>query len=247
MSVGVAWSREDIIIAYALYCITPLNKIRPTNPLIQQVAKTFPHSIGSLVLRMQNFVAIDPALKVKGAPHVAKIDRLIFEEFRNDWGALSFQAETLTGLSLFDADPVNGAKPLSSLTNRNLVSRERHFFRASVFASYDNTCCISGMTIPNLLVASHIKPYNKCRQSCERVDPGNGLLLNSFYDKAFDNGLITVTKDLTIYVASLVKEKSDMFTRQWLTALDGNRIATPSKFVPAAQYLEYHNDVIFRG
>ena len=26
-----AWSREDIIIAYALYCVTPLGKINPTN------------------------------------------------------------------------------------------------------------------------------------------------------------------------------------------------------------------------
>ncbi len=24
-----AWSREDIIIAYALYCVTPLGKINP--------------------------------------------------------------------------------------------------------------------------------------------------------------------------------------------------------------------------
>lgn len=29
MGERVAWSREDIIVAYALYCITPLNDIRP--------------------------------------------------------------------------------------------------------------------------------------------------------------------------------------------------------------------------
>lgn len=32
-----AWSREDIIIAYALYCVTPLGKINPSNKVIQQV------------------------------------------------------------------------------------------------------------------------------------------------------------------------------------------------------------------
>ena len=26
-----AWSREDIVVAFALYCVTPLNKINPTN------------------------------------------------------------------------------------------------------------------------------------------------------------------------------------------------------------------------
>lgn len=30
-----AWSREDIIIAYALYCVTPLGKINPSNKVIQ--------------------------------------------------------------------------------------------------------------------------------------------------------------------------------------------------------------------
>lgn len=247
MSRGIPWSREDIIIAYALYCITPLNKIRPNNPLILQVANNFPHSISSLILRMQNFAAIDPASKVKGAAHAAKVDRVIFDEFKNDWGALSVQAERLTGLALFDADPVNGANPLSSLTDKNLVSRERSFFRASVFASYDYTCCISGMTLPALLVASHIKPYNKCRKASERTDPENGLLLNSFYDKAFDRGLITITPDLHIFVASEVKEKVDTFTKDWLISLDGEKMKVPARFLPAPQYLEYHNDVIFRG
>lgn len=247
MTTRVPWTREDILVAYALYCVTPLGQIRTNNKLIQQVAENFPHSVSSLVMRMQNFAAIDPASNIKGAGHTAKADRLIFEEFKNDWGALSVQAEQLTGLNLFDADPINGARPLSSLTDRNKVSRERHFFRASVFASYNNTCCISGMTLPSMLIASHIKPYNKCRVESERVDPENGLLLNTFYDKAFDTGLITVTTDLRIFVAQAVKEKTDAFTRRWLTDLDGEKIVLPSRFSPAAQYLEYHNDVVFRG
>ena len=60
MGERVAWSREDIIVAYALYCITPLNDIRPSNKLIQQVACGFSHSVSSLVMRMKNFAAIDP-------------------------------------------------------------------------------------------------------------------------------------------------------------------------------------------
>lgn len=247
MSERVPWSREDIIIAYALYCITPLNQMRISNKIIQQVAENFPHSVSSLIMRMKNFAAIDPNSKVKGAPHAAKADRIIFEEFKNDWGTLSVQAETLTGLALFDANPINGAKPLSSLTDKNKVSRERHFFRASVFVSYENTCCISGMTIPAMLVASHIKPFRSCRTTCERTDPANGLLLNTFYDKAFDGGLITVTPDYKIHVSSLVKEKRDGFTRRWLIDLEGTSIVLPERFYPNKECLEYHNDMVFRG
>ena len=247
MSERVAWSREDIIVAYALYCITPLNDIRPSNKLIQQVADGFSHSVSSLVMRMKNFAAIDPNSKVKGATHAAKADRLIFEEFKNDWGTLSVQAESLTGLALFDASPINGAKPLSSLTDKNRVSRERHFFRASVFASYENTCCISGMTLPAMLVASHIKPFRSCRTTSERTDPTNGLLLNTFYDKAFDGGLITVTADYKIHVSTQVREQHDSFTKRWLIDLEGESIVLPERFYPNKDALTYHNDVIFRG
>ena len=243
----VSWSREDIIIAYALYCITPLNEIRRSNKLICQVAEGFPHSLDSLLMRMHNFSAIDPASNVKGASHVAKLDCEIFEEFKNDWGSLSVQAEALTGLALFDASPLNGAKPISSLTDRNKVNRERYFFRASVFASYENTCCISGMKLPTMLIASHIKPFRSCRTTSERTDPENGLLLNTFYDKAFDSGLITVTPDYQIHVSQLVKEQEDDFTKRWLADLEGTQIIKPARFFPNKSYLEYHNDIVFKG
>lgn len=245
------WLRDDVIAAYALYCITPLNKINPSNKIIQQVAEARELSLASLVMRMRNFQYIDPAISgegKKGLGHVAKLDKEIFEEFRNDWGELSIYAEEVTGLAIFDADPEQGARPISSLTEKNKVSRERHFFRASVFAAYNNKCCITGLELPTLLVASHIKPYSECRGSAERTDPHNGLLLNTFYDKAFDQGLITVTKDYTIYVSKLVKEYSyNEFTRQWLIGLEGNQIIRSKTFLPDPECLEYHNDIIFKG
>lgn len=207
-------------------------------------------SLASLVMRMRNFQAIDPAIAgpgKKGLAHTAKLDKQIFEEFRNDWGELSTYAESITGLAIFDADPEQGAHPISSLTQKNKVSRERHFFRASVFAAYENHCCITGLELPALLVASHIRPYRACRGSSERTDPHNGLLLNTFYDKAFDQGLITVSKDYKIYVSSLVREYSyNEFTRQWLIGLEGNQIIRSKTFLPDPDCLEYHNDIIFK-
>lgn len=180
--------------------------------------------------------------------HVAKADKQIFEEFQNDWGNLGALAEEIVGLALFDGTPEKGARPISSLTNHKQVSRERHFFRASVFASYENRCCITGLTLPTLLVASHIRPYSKCRTSSDRTDPHNGLLLNTFHDKAFDQGLITVTKDYKIRVSQKVKDYAhDNFTRQTLVELEGTKIILPRNFIPAPECLEYHNDIIFKG
>ena len=244
---GTRWSREDTIIAYALYCIIPLSEMRLDNMLIQQVAAKIPHSASSLIMCMQNYRHIDTNVKTTGLSHVGKTSKAVFEEFRNDWGQLSVLAEELTGLSLFDATPKQGAHPLSALTNRSKTNRERQFFRASVLSNFEDACCLSGCKIPSLLIASHIKPYHTCRTELERVSPENDLCLNCFYDKAFDSGLITITPNLIVHVSPQVKMYHDTFTREWLTKIDGNKIVSPSKFSLAKNFLEYHNDVIFKG
>lgn len=103
------------------------------------------------------------------------------------------------------------------------------------------------MTLPAMLVASHIKPFRSCRTTSERTDPKNGLLLNTFYDKAFDGGLITVTPDYKIHVSTQVREQEDSFTKRWLIDLEGETIILPERFYPNKEALAYHNDVIFRG
>lgn len=147
---------------------------------------------------------------------------MIYEEFKHDWGSLSLEAETLTGLAIFDSSPLQGAKPLSSLTNHGKVSRERHFFKQAVLAAYDDRCFISGCALPQMLVASHIKPYSQCRSEADRVSPDNGICLNTFYDKAFDRGLITITPSMKIYVSPIIlNSPQDAFTARWLASLDG--------------------------
>jgi len=199
---------------------------------------------------MQNFKYIDPTntdTVNKGLGHVAKMDKAIFEEFQHDWGTLSFQAEQLTGLSLFDADPLQGARPLSSLTQKNQVSRERIFFRKAVLAAHETTCCLSGVTVPAMLVASHIKPYSKCRTSNERTSPTNGLCLNTFYDKAFDQGIITIDPYYKVRVSMKVREQYPQEAcERWLYHLEGKTINLPDRFKPDPIFLEYHTDNIFQ-
>lgn len=241
-----AWSREDIVVAYALYCVTPLNQIRPTNKVIQQVSEIISHSVASLVMRMRNFQYIDPRAS-SGLRNVAKADKMIFEEFKHDWDALSIEAETLTGLDLFGASPLQGAKPLSDLTDHRRVTRERVFFKKAVLSAYNDQCYISGCAVPQMLVASHIRPYSKCRSEADRVSPDNGICLNTFYDKAFDSGLMTITPSMQIFISPIISNgPQDAFTARWLAELDGTFLPPSPRFPPRRELLEYHNDVIFR-
>lgn len=153
----------------------------------------------------------------------------------------------MTGLAILDSSPLQGAKPLSSLTNHGKVSRERHFFKQAVLAAYDDRCFISGCALPQMLVASHIKPYSQCRSEADRVSPDNGICLNTFYDKAFDRGLITITPSMKIYVSPIILDSpQDAFTARWLAFLDGMVYPSLPRFPPRRELLEYHNDEIFR-
>lgn len=59
----------------------------------------------------------------------------------------------------------------------------------------------TGLAVPALLRASHIKPWADCESDAERLDVFNGLLLAPHLDAAFDDGFITVGDDGGIIVS----------------------------------------------
>ena len=52
-------------------------------------------------------------------------------------------------------------------------------------------CCLTGIRDPDLLRASHIRPWAECESNADRLDPNNCLLLSALWDAAFDRGLVT--------------------------------------------------------
>lgn len=252
MGKGKPWTREDVIIAYALYCVIPFSKVNNSNQTIKDAAAIMDRSPASLKMRICNLAALDPdflATGRAGLSGVAKLDQEVFAEFSNDWAGLSTTAEELLGLPIFDiAEPVyNGPDKRRKKTYAEISDKQaRRFFRKSVIAAYEGRCCISGMTIPQMLIASHIKPYAVSDFQTERANPANGLLLNAFYDRAFDQGLMTVLPDLTIIISDQVKEVyTDERTREWLYAIEGTKIKRPARFAPKRDLLEYHNEYVF--
>ncbi|MBL7823004.1 MAG: HNH endonuclease [Saprospiraceae bacterium] len=67
-------------------------------------------------------------------------------------------------------------------------------FRNDLFKSERNNCFITGISNPDLLIASHIKPW-KDSSNQERLDPNNGILLTPTFDKLFDKFLITFNEN----------------------------------------------------
>jgi putative restriction endonuclease len=119
------------------------------------------------------------------------------------------------------------------------------FFRNAVLSAYHYRCCITGMAIPQLLVASHIVPWRA--DTANRLNPRNGLCLSMLHDKAFDIGIICLTDDLTVRVSKRYASDTDPFFRNALLAYDGKPISIPEKFRPNPNFLAYHRAHIFGG
>jgi putative restriction endonuclease len=125
------------------------------------------------------------------------------------------------------------------------VRRGQQFFRQAVLNSYGIRCCISGITIPRLLIASHIKPWNEF--PAERLNPRNGLCLSTLHDAAFDDGLITLDEKRRVVLS---KRLRSYLPQQALAnnfvAFEGKVIDPPEKLAePDEDFLSYHRTKIF--
>lgn len=78
-----------------------------------------------------------------------------------------------------------------------------------------------------------------------RVNPRNGICLNALHDKAFDQGLITISKDYKVIISTKIINNSTIDS--FILEYKERRIILPNRFLPEKEFLEYHNDVIFKG
>ncbi|WP_346859091.1 HNH endonuclease [uncultured Draconibacterium sp.] len=247
------WTREEHIVAFNLYCKIPFTKINENYPPVIELAKIIGRSKGSVSRKLANFARLDPALRarnVSGLTHGAKGEEIVWNEFHGNWDELAYESELI--LAKYKGISVESTVDLSDLVEikegkeRESVVKTRvnqNFFRDTILASYNQTCCITGIQIPRLLIASHIIPWAKNKK--ERMNPQNGLCLNALHDKAYDKGLITVTPDYKIKISAELKASLNKETDKFFLPYENNLILLPNRFAPDKEFLEYHSRNIF--
>lgn len=242
------WTEDELTIAFSLYCQMPFGKIHSRNPTIQSVSKVISRTPSALAMKMLNFSSLDPEILNSGRSglgNASQKDKEIWDKFHDNWNLAVEKAQEL--LDSYAKDDTENEDYSSEDVVREMKSRRKQaFFRNSVLSSYDETCCISGLNYSKLLVASHILPWSADKGN--RLNPRNGLCLSVLYDKAFDLGLMTITTSYTVEVSKLLKESAtDTFSIENLHKVQGKRITLPEKFLPAKEFLEYHNHEIFKN
>jgi hypothetical protein len=105
----------------------------------------------------------------------------------------------------------NSALDRISNTEREALTKLRvgqSLFRKGLMEYWRGRCCLTGIAQPELLRASHIKPWSKCENDRERLDVNNGLLLAAHIDAAFDAGLISINEESAVVLSSELSKET---------------------------------------
>lgn len=250
--------------ALSVYCTLPRKEHHGSNLEVQNLAKIIERNPDAVKMKIANFWGLDPELKrrgLRGLPHGSKMDEKVWNEFYGNWENLVYENERLVakytaehaakhpGEHVADVAENKYEIDLPQGKEREQIVRAREkqgFFRKAILSSYSEKCCITGLKVPDLLIASHIIPWSANEQ--QRLNPHNGLCLNALHDKAFDRGLITVSStNYKVMLSSKIHDlKASKAVKEFFGKFDGKKIAMPEKFFPEKEFLEYHKSEIFK-
>ncbi len=259
MPIRKNWTRQQLLVAFKLYCQMPFGKMHSRNPEIIKIANSIDRTPSALAMKLTNIASLDPEITSTGRTGLSGVstnDRAMWEEMHSNWE--SFVVETQKAEMAFQTDPgtqtqVDDDLPMDDSPDYTGVDKDvrsttrigQNFFRQAILSAYRYQCCITGLAIPKLLIASHIVPWHKDKKN--RLNPRNGLCLSVLHDKAFDVGLLTITENMTVKISRLNNAGKDSFFASALLAYEGKPILLPEKFQPDKNFLAYHRQNVYES
>jgi len=223
------------------------------NPELIALAKLLDRSPAGVARKLGNFGAFDPELQkrgVSGLVHASKQDAAIWEEFNNDWNTLVLEARRLREkfggpYEMEKADKETLEAPRGP-SEREVIRKSRihqSLFRDAILSSYELTCCITGLRISDVLVASHIVPGSVSEPL--RTDPRNGLCLSATFDRLFDRGLLTISEDFKVIISESLQAANDKQIATLICSYHGAPMIRPHRFLPEQAHLDWHRSNVF--
>lgn len=174
---------------------------------------------GANIVTVDGFEALYEVLRTTAA-HARTLPNRVADAFRRETAGMSRSTEA----------------------ERVVVQRVgQNLFRAALLDYWQGRCCVTGLAVPELLRASHIKPWAACDSDDERLDVFNGLLLAPHLDALFDGGWMTVGADGVVLLSSQLSVGS----RRQLGLPEA--MVLPNLRNQHRAYLHFHRSLVFRG
>lgn len=117
------------------------------------------------------------------------------------------------------------------------------FFKDCLFNEFNHRCAICQIGLPQLMIASHIKPFRDCAHVYEAMDNNNGLLLCRNHDYLFDQGYISFNNDGSLMICRQLREAKSFSSYMLNPDLKlSSEIMTQSR----KEFLKYHRKNYFK-
>ncbi|RZJ86028.1 MAG: HNH endonuclease [Chryseobacterium sp.] len=249
------WTRDELILAFNLYLKIEFGKIHKGNPDVIALSNIIGRTPSAVGMRLGNFASLDPYHQKRGIGGLKNSGiqvQQIWDEFFAHQEELIFESEKILAerqdLSIESkyVDILSDLKDLKGETKLRMIKTRvnQSVFRKIVMSNYSHKCAISGIDIPDLLLASHILPWSN--HESERLNPENGICLSSLYDRAFDKGYIAFDENYKVLLSKSLKNKSKSdYYSQYFANIENKLLLKPVKYLPKKEFLEHHRDVIF--
>lgn len=246
------WTDDEMIVVLDLYFKLTFGRLNRRTPEVKALARLIGRSDNSVALRLVNYAACDPYIINSGRHGMSSgKERCMpyWNAFANNKEALFLKAEEIKARLSHKS-----IEQQLELTPEDFIGREREAvirqrvnqssFRTMILENYENKCAITGIDIPELLVASHIIPWSA--NETNRLNPANGICLSPLYDKMFDRGLIGIREDYSIQVSTeLMQNEGKEYYAYHIDAIKDQKLKLPIEHKPDPSFLEYHYNNIF--
>jgi len=236
-----------------VYCRLPFGQFDQSNAHIKQVAERMGRTPGSLAMKLSNLASLDEYHQqrgISGLKGASNLDRKVWNDFQEDWASMAERSEAAFEDLMQGEAPVDGgsSKPSAApegpteVQRKVKVRRVQSFFRKAILGSYESRCALTGLAVPELLIASHIIGWSE--NESRRADPTNGICLNALHDKAFDRHLLTFDEDYRVVLSSALKSReATEFQSHNFDRLEGERLRLPHRFLPDLAALSEHREI----
>ncbi len=159
------WTRQELLVAFRLYCQIPFGKLHSLNPEIIKIAELIDRTPSALAMKLANIASLDPAITStgrKGLSSASNADKEMWQEMQNNWENFAIESENtinyiLRGSESYVAENESASEYQDYTGQDRIVPTKtrigQNFFRKSVLSAYKYRCCITGLAIPKLLEA----------------------------------------------------------------------------------------------
>jgi putative restriction endonuclease len=153
--------------------------------------------ITGLVIEKQTGLPSDGYFATSPSQHRQNIQRVREHPWESELNPYGFALEGLHEedlvLQILEG-PEGSASVYRQVPHRGVLQR---LFRRALMKAYRGCCAFSGARFELTLEAAHIVPWSTASDE-ERADVRNGLLLNTYYHRIFDRGVLRLQEDYSI-------------------------------------------------